>query len=60
MTRRKELVSYMQGVFITSMVLCLVLKFIFNNTWFTSVGIPFVIFILLSVIAMFRFKDKEK
>lgn len=32
MIRKKEVISYMQGVLITSIVLCLALKFIFNNT----------------------------
>lgn len=58
MIRKKEVISYMQGVLITSIVLCLALKFIFNNTWFTSISIPSIIFIVLSVIAIFRFKDK--
>lgn len=58
MIRKKEVLSYMQGVLITSIVLCLALKFIFNNTWLTSISIPSIIFVLLSVIAIFRFKDK--
>lgn len=58
MIRKKEALSYMQGVLITSIVLCLALKFIFNNTWLTSISIPSIIFVLLSVIAIFRFKDK--
>lgn len=58
MIRKKEVISYMQGVLITSIVLCLALKFIFNNTWLTSISIPSIIFIVLSVIAISRFKDK--
>lgn len=58
MIRKKEVISYMQGVLITSIVLCLALKFIFNNTWLTSISIPSIIFVLLSLIAIFRFKDK--
>lgn len=58
MIRKKEVISYMQGVLITSIVLCLTLKFIFNNTWLTSISIPSIIFIVLSVIAISRFKDK--
>lgn len=58
MIRKKEVISYMQGVLITSIMLCLALKFIFNNTWLTSISIPSIIFVLLSLIAIFRFKDK--
>lgn len=58
MVRKKEAISYIQGALITSIVLCLVLKLGFNSTWFTSISIPFITFVLLSVIAIFRFKDK--
>lgn len=58
MIRNKAVVSYIQGATIMSIIFFLVLKFVFDSTWFVSLSISIVTCVVLSITSVFRFKEK--
>ncbi|MBC1458600.1 hypothetical protein [Listeria newyorkensis] len=60
MSRKKERASYINGVLTMSIVIFLVLKFIFNDTWLEPLSISLGVFLILFIVSKYRYRGNEK
>ncbi|KGL41827.1 hypothetical protein BMT55_01900 [Listeria newyorkensis] len=59
MSRKKKRASYVNGVLTMSIVIFLVLKFIFKDTWLESLSISLGVFLILFIVSKYRYRGNE-